>query len=156
MKIDEKSVHDAVHDVSKIVEWLEHVRKLDELIDANLAERDRLMSLATKITPNIDGMPHKGGVSDKVSGIAAKLADLAQQTDDLVDMYVDHKATVVAALEKLPANEYGALHRHYIQHMTWEEVAESMQYSTMQIWRFRKSGLEHLKGVIECYTIPMV
>lgn len=149
-------VHDGVQGVQAVCDWLDQVKKLDELIDAKLAERDQLWTLATKITPEMTGMPHGGGVSDKVGNIAAKLADLAQETNEVVDHFVDYKASVVAALEKLPAKEYGALHRHYIQYMTWEEVAADMGKSYMQVWRYRKKGLEILAGEIECYTIPMV
>ena len=149
-------VHDGVQGVQAVCDWLDQVKKLDELIDAKLAERDQLWTLATKITPEMTGMPHGGGVSDKVGNIAAKLADLARETNEVVDHFVDYKASVVAALEKLPAKEYGALHRHYIQYMTWEEVAADMGKSYMQVWRYRKKGLEILAGEIECYTIPMV
>ena len=151
-----QDVHDGVHDVQAVSDWLDQVKKLDELIDAKCAERDQLMDLATKITPEMTGMPHGGGVSDKVGTIAAKLADLAREINEVVDHFVDYKASVVATLEKLPAKEYGVLHRHYIRYMTWEEVAEDMGYCSVQVWRIKNKGLEMLRDVIECYTIPMV
>ena len=142
--------------MQKVIDWLEKVRKLDELIDAKITERDQLWALATKITPEMSDMPHGGGVSDRVGNVAAKLADLAKDTDDLVDRYVDHRDLVIKTLEKLPPMEYGALHRHFIQYMTWEEVAADMGKSYMQVWRYKKKGLETLVGEIECYTIPVV
>lgn len=151
-----EGVHDGVQDVQTVIEWLEKVRKLDELIDAKCAERDQLWALATKITPVVSDMPHGGGVTDKVGNIAAKLADLAQQTNDLVDQYVDYKQMVIKELEKLPPKQYGTLHRYYIQYMTWEQVAEDMDRSTMQIWRYWQDGLKNLANVVECYTIPVV
>lgn len=151
-----QGVHDAVHDVQAVCDWLDQVKKLDELINAKLAERTQLMDMATKITQEMTGMPHGGGVSDKVGNVAAKLADLAKETDDLVDRYVDHRNLVIEILEKLPPMEYGALHRHFIQYMTWEQVAEDMGKSYMQVWRYKRSGLKMLVGAIECYTIPVV
>lgn len=148
-----QDVHDGVHDAA---EWLGQVKKLDEMVNAKLAERSQLMDLATRITPNTDGMPHGGGVSDKVGNVAVRLVDLAREIDDLVDAFVDHRAHVIKCLEKLPAMEYGVLHRYYIQYMTWEEVAADMGKSYMQVWRYKKKGLETLSGEIECYTIPAV
>jgi hypothetical protein len=139
-----------------VIRWLNKVKKLDELIDAKCAERDQLWTLATKITPEMTGMPHGGGVSDKVGNVAAKLADLAKELDDLVDQYVDYKQMVIRELEKLPPKQYGTLHRYYIQYMTWEQVAEDMGRSTVQIWRYWQEGLKNLANVIECYTIPVV
>ena len=144
------------HDMQDVIGWLEKVRKLDELIDAKCAERDQLWAMATKITPEMTGMPHGGGVSDKVGNIAAKLADMARETNDLVDQYVDYKQMVIRELEKLPANEYGVLHRYYIQYMTWEEVAADMGVCGMTVWRWWQKGLKNLSDVVECYTIPVV
>lgn len=151
-----QGVHDGVRDVQAVCDWLDQVKKLDELINAKLAERDQLWAMVTNITPEMTGMPHGGGVSDKVGNVAAKLADLAQQTNELIDRFVDYKAMVVATLEKLPPMEYGALHRHFIRYMTWEQVAEDMGKSYMQVWRYKKKGLEILASEIECYTIPVV
>jgi len=151
-----QGVHDGVRDVQAVCDWLDQVKKLDELINAKLAERQQLWDMATKITPELSGMPHGGGVSDRVGNTAVRLADLAKETDDLVDRYVDHRDLVIKTLEKLPPMEYGALHRHFIQYMTWEEVAADMGKSYMQVWRYKKKGLETLAGEIECYTIPVV
>lgn len=142
--------------MQKVIDWLEKVRKLDELIDAKCAERDQLLDLATKITPVVSDMPHGSGVSDKVGNVAVKLADLARETDILVDQYADYKQMVIRELEKLPAKEYGVLHRYYVQYMTWEQVAEDMGVCSMTVWRWWQAGLKNLADVVECYTIPVV
>lgn len=139
-----------------VIWWLEKVRELNELIDAKCAERDQLWAMATKITPVVSDMPHGGGVTDKVGNISAKLADLAREANDLVDRYVDYKQMVIRELEKLPIEQYGTLHRYYVQYMTWEEVAEDMGVCKMTVWRNWKKGLENLADVVECYTIPVV
>lgn len=135
-----------------IYEWLEQVQKLDQLINAKLSEREQLWALATRVTPDTDGMPHgKGEVSDPVGNAVVKLVALAEEINQLVDMYVAHKQKVISALEELPAKEYGVLHRHYIKYMSWNAVAEDMGYCKQQIWRIRKKAISHLKDVIECY-----
>mgnify|MGYP003310467071 FL=1 len=57
---------------------------------------------------------------------------------------------MIATLEKLPAKEYGVLHREYIRYMTQEEIADDMHYSTVQIWRIKQNALELLKDVMKC------
>jgi hypothetical protein len=146
-----------VIEMQKVVLWLEKVRKLDELIDAKCAERDQVWALATKITPVVSDMPHgSGGISDKVGKGGVDLGQLAKDLNDLVDQYVDYKAMVIRELEKLPAKEYGVLHRYYIQYMTWEQVAEDMGVCSMTVWRYWQKGLESLANVVDCYTIPVV
>lgn len=141
-----------------VIDWLEQVKKLDELINAKIAERNQVWTMITSMTVKPqDDMPHaKGGISDPVGNGVVKLQMLSEEIDKLVDQYVDHKRQVIAMLEKLSPNEYGALHRHYIQHMTWENVAEDMGKSIMQIFRYRKKGLKNLTNAIECYTAHSV
>lgn len=135
------------------IEKLEHVRKLDELINAKIAERDRIIAIATNISPSpMDGMPFSdtGTVSQKIENAVVNLIMLEQDLDRIIDEYINCKQEVVKMLEKLPAMEYGVLHRYYIRHMTWEQVADDLGYSSTQIWRFKTRGLKH---VIECNTI---
>ena len=132
-------------DIQEVIRWLEKVKKLDELISAKMAERDQLFALATSVTANMDGMPHGSGISDKVGNTAVKLAQVAKEIDERVDAYINHKADILKALERLPANQYGALHRHYVLFMPWEEVAYDMDRSYMQVMRYRKKGLRNLQ-----------
>lgn len=134
-------------------EWLSQVGKLDELINAKLAERERLVALATDISAKpFDGMPHSntGTVSRKMEDAVVKLITLEHELDRLIDQYVDCKRKVVDTLEKLPAVEYGVLHRYYIRKMTLEQIAEDMSYCRVQIWRIKERALGLLQDVIEC------
>lgn len=132
-----------------VEKWLNQVRKLDQLIDAKLAERDRLKALATDISPKpMDGMPfsNTGDVPQKMANAVIDLIMLAREIDKLIDQYIDMKQQVVKSLEQLPEKEYGVLHRHYIRYMTWEQVAEDMGYSSVQIWRIKKNALKILQN----------
>lgn len=146
-------VHDGVHDVQA---WLLQVRKLDELINAAIVDRDRLLEMATKITPDMTGMPHACGVSDKVGNAAVRLAALAERINRLVDQYVDHKEAVEAVLKKLPAKEYAVLHRYYVQYMTYDEIAQDLGYSAVNVWRLKRHGMALLKDVVECNRVPVI
>ena len=137
--------------MEKVIQWLERVRKLDELIKAKEAEYNQLMTMATNITPEMTGMPHAGGVVDKVGNYAVKLAMKAEETNDAWDRYIDERDAVIRVLEQLPAKEYGVLHREYIRYMTQEAIAEDMGYSRMQVWRIKQSALRMLqKHVTQC------
>lgn len=134
-----------------VCEWLDQVRKLDELIDAKIVERDQLFTLATKVTVGVnDGTPTGNNISDPTGINGAKLGDMAKEIDALVDKYVDHKANVIKTLEKLPAKEYGVLHRYYIRYMTIEHIAMEMGYCTRSIDRIKANGLKILEDVVEC------
>ena len=134
--------------------WLGQVKKMDQLIDAKLAERDRLNALATDISAKpFDGMPYTntGTVSQKMQNAVINLVMLANEINKLIDQYVDYKEQVVKVLEKLPDKEYGVLHRYYIRYMTIEQIAEDMGYSVRQVLRIKKKSLKNLENVIVCH-----
>lgn len=137
-----------------VYEYLNRVRKLDELITAKIAERDRLKALATDITAKpMDGMPYSntGTVSRKVENTVVSLIMLEAELNRIIDQYIACKQEVLTALEKLPEKEYGVLHRYYIRYMTLEQIADDMGYCRQQIWRLKKKALRNLESVIECY-----
>ena len=130
-----------------VCKWLNSVEKLDQLIEAKMEERERLIEIATDISPKqSDGMPRSntGNVSQRMQNAVCALVDLEKELDKLIDHYVDRKQKIVSAIEKLPPAQYGVLHRYYIRHMTLEAIAEDMGYSTVQIWRIKKKALENL------------
>lgn len=134
-----------------VLTQLEQIKKLDELINAKIEERKQLMDLATSITPGpMDGMPHSntGEVSRKVENAVVKLIMLEDEIDALLDMYIDCKKHMINALERLPASEYGVLHRRYVCYMTWEKIAEETGYSTQHVYRLRKKGLQDLEQIL--------
>ena len=140
----------------KSEELLEQVKKLDQLIDAKLSERERLKEIATNIIPRpLDDMPHSntGMVSRTMEDAIINLIMLEQELDKLIDKYVDYKKHIVSLLEQLPEKEYGVLHKYYIKRMTLEDIAEKMGYCERQISRIKKKALENLEDVIECLPI---
>lgn len=145
-----------------VCEWLDNYKKADELIHGKKAEkkqlqneRQRLIDIATDISPKMpDGMPHSntGTVSQKMQNavISKIIVDgEIENVDNAIIALLDFKKAVITALEQLPANEYGVLHRCYIRHMTNEEIAEDMGYSTVHVWRIKKKGLEILQDIID-------
>lgn len=135
-----------------VLEWLENVKKLDQLIVAKTAERERLIELATDISAKApDGMPfnNTGAVNQKMQNAVVDLVVLEQELKSVIANYIRCKSEIISTLEKLPAKEYGVLHRYYIRYMTNEEIAEEMGYSIVQIWRIKNNGLKLLQDIID-------
>ena len=148
-----------------VCEWLDSYKKINELITGKRAEREqllekrqRLIDIATDISPKMpDGMPHDntGTVSQKMQNaiILKIIVDGESETvENAINAYLDFQKAVITAIEKLPAKQYGVLHRCYIRCMTYEEIAEDMGISTVQVWRIKKKAEETLSDVIECNT----
>ena len=67
----------------EVIQYLEWIKKLDELIRAEEDEIAPIYERATKMTASLDGMPHCGGKSDKVGDGAVKLAELETNLAEL-------------------------------------------------------------------------
>ena len=138
-----------------VCEWLKNVKKLDLLIDAKTAERERLIEIATDISAKApDGMPfsNTGTVNQKMQNAVVDLVVLEQELKSVIASYIQCKSEIISTLEKLPAKEYGVLHRYYVRYMSYEEIADEMGISTVQVWRIKKKALKNLADVIECNT----
>lgn len=140
-----------------VQEWLEQVKKLDQLINAKIAERERLLALVTNGTAKPpDGMPHGGGLpSSKVENVTIRLIELVNETNQLIDKYIDLQREVCQVLEKLPANEYAVMHKYYIQRMKMCDIAKEMHFDRVTIWRIHKKALktlENMQVATQCYV----
>ena len=148
-----------------VCEWLENYKKVNELLSGKnaekkqlLNERQRLIDIATDISAKMpDGMPHSntGTVSQKMqNAVISKIIvdEEIENVDIAISTYLDFKKEVITAIEKLPAKEYGVLHRYYVRGMTLEAIAEDMGYSSRQISRIKQDGLKILQDVIVCHT----
>ncbi len=133
-------------DEKAVIEWLEQIAKLNELIQAKEFEVADIMAQATKMTASLDGMPHGGGVSDKVGDNAVKLAD--RHTDEL-NALKQRKQYIIDTIKMLPAKELGVLYREYVRGMSQEQIAEDMNYCTVQVWRIKKAALRMLCEILE-------
>lgn len=129
-------------DEKAVIDWLGQIKKLDELIKAKEFE---IMAQATKMTASLDGMPHGGGVSDKVGDGAVKLAE----DKDLNDLK-QRRQYIIDTIKLLPAKQFGVINREYVQGMTQEQIAEDMNYCTVQVWRIKKIALKTLQDVMKC------
>ena len=123
------------------VEWLEQIKKIDELIELVDSERQRLWDQATRNTSSLEGAPHGSGVSDKIGDNVVKMADLDAEKKELERK----KNSIVKVIKKLPASECGVIYRRYVSHMKLETIADDMGYCTVQVWRIKKNALKKLQ-----------
>lgn len=135
----------------RAVVYLERIQDLDELIDAKILEKEDLLERATSMAPNMDGMPHAPGVSDKVGNGATRLAAKAEEINRLTDMLIDYRDEALALLEQLPPLEYRVLHRFYVMYWTMDKIAQDMPSprSERQCHRIKCKGLKHLQAMLD-------
>lgn len=137
--------------MKKTEEWLSGIRWLDMMIAAKLEEKRQLREMVSDITGKpYDGMPftNTGQYSDKVAAAVIKIVECEEEIDRLVAMYVEQKNEILAVMEVLPVGEYEVMHSYYVLGNTWEQVADEVGKSGVQVWRLKNSALRRLADAL--------
>lgn len=131
-------------------EYLLNVRRYDTMIDNKLAEIDKLKRLADSISPELKNVVVSGSRNvHRVQDIWNKIIDLNREATEDIDRFIDYRQEVINTIQKLPVQEYDVLHKHYVQYMTWDQVASAMHYSLARIMRIRKKALLNLSEILQ-------
>lgn len=133
-------------------EFLQQIEMYDSLVDAKIGERDKLWELATKITVPTDREAiQTSGASDKVGNIAAKLADIDRELNEIIDEYIDIKVECINLIEKLADRpiEYRVIHKHYVQYKSFVEIEQEEGYSYQGIMKIKERALKRIEGFLK-------
>lgn len=131
-------------DEKAVVEWLEQIAKLDVQIEEKENKIAEQLVVATKMTASLDGMPHGGGVSDKVGDNAVKLAELSQEKKALEN----RKNYIIKTMQRLPADEFGVLYREFVLYMPQVNIAFDLGFSRWTVWRIRRNAIKLLGEIL--------
>lgn len=131
-------------DEKAVVEWLEQIAKLDVQIEEKENKIAEQLVVATKMTASLDGMPHGGGVSDKVGDNAVKLAELSQEKKALEN----RKNYIIKTMQRLPADEFGVLYREFVLYMHQVNIAFDLGFSRWTVWRIRRNAIKLLGEIL--------
>ena len=139
--------------------WLQRYRvlgrevdRLNRQINKSLQDIDAIRATAERTTTVLSDMPGSGGFKSR-EDIYAKLVDMSEEVDLLVDGYVDQRRIaekqrddIITAIRKLddPAMETLMILR-YVDDLTFEEIAVGMTYCIRQIWRIHGGALNRLQ-----------
>ena len=123
-------------------QWLGRYLSLKREIVALDRERERIMSLGTKITPTYSDMPHGGSGEDKIQSAVDKLTGIAEQMDSKAADMRQSLVEIETAIGNVPQeNLRELLRRRYICGERFEEIAVKMNYSWRQIIRLHGDAL---------------
>jgi RNA polymerase sigma factor (sigma-70 family) len=121
-------------------EILSQYRELDIIINQQLDEVSRLLSLATKCTQTLNDSP--GGDNDR-SNIYIKLIAAKEKVNETIDEYVDLKRRIDKAIDKLPDLTLQiVLNLKYKEGKTYEEIAEELECSVRNVYKLMAKALE--------------
>lgn len=132
-------------------EFLRQIKTYDTLIDCKCAELQSLYDLVTRITSTTDKeVVQTSGANDKVGMTVAKIVDLQNEINEVVDEYVDIKRYCISVIEMLRDRplRYSILHMHFVQYKGYTEIAAETNYSYKWIMDEKKAALRQVERII--------
>ena len=119
-------------------EYLLGYQKINQRVNCLLLEQQRWRELATRVSPNLSGMP-RGGGGGGTQGAISKIVDLETEINTEIDKLVEKRKEIESVIRAVEDSTLRALLEYrYINGKKWEEIALMMGYDYR--WALRLHG----------------
>lgn len=129
--------------------YLSQLYRLDELIKSYQREVCSLKELSLSVgsqDTSKDAVCVSKDNSASFTRIVDKIADLEAKINSEIEHYISVKNEIHSVIEAVADNdEKLCLRYRYIEFMTWEQIADEMDYSVMQVTRIHRRALQKVK-----------
>ena len=129
-------------------QYLGQIGRLDRMIKNKMTELAQYKDLAYGLSAitneeRVQTTPE----FDKMSGKVAKIIEIEQKIDSLIDEYVDKKNLIISQIDSME-NEtyYEILFARYIEKKTFEKIADEMNYSFRNTTRIHGRALREFEN----------
>lgn len=134
-------------------QYLRQIRAQNRRIDSLIAEKDRLKQMAEGVSgmsyDSIKVQSARVTPGSRQTDAVCKLIDLENRITYEIDRYVDMREDAVRTIDMLPQGAERELLRYrYLCGLTWEKIAERMNYEVRQIYRLHGRALQHIEDYI--------
>lgn len=118
--------------MSEAKEYLGRIQQTDKEINRKLEQLTTLNSMVMRITPVLKDSGGSGGTGgqDKLGNAVAKIADLQEEINRDVDIFVDMKLEACGILNRIKDDDYyDVLEMRYLKYMSFEQIAVEKNWS---------------------------
>ena len=134
----------------KAKDYLDQVEKLDTIIQNKLIERLQWREIAMGVTSNSEGeRVQSSSRPSKMADAIDRCVDIEAEIDALIDRLVDVKREITDTIEQLNATEYDVLHKRYIQHLSYTEIAEAKGRDYNWVTTIHGRALKSVQAIID-------
>jgi len=135
--------------IEEIKSKLKRYRFIAGEISDLLDERERLRSLAEKITPSLSFAPVHGANTDKMAPVVANLIEVERYIEKRSKELLRARMEAEQLIDRLPDERHRAvLKSYYFSRRSWEECCVAVGYEWAQIHRIHSRALYELRKMI--------
>jgi len=132
-------------------EYLDEFFILNKQIDAKQKELDILNSLLRRLNKPLT--PDRVQTSkdlDPLGTTIAKIVDLQEEINKMIDEYVDRLGDIVFVIEQVSdPKEYDLLHKHYIQGLSWSYISKLWDNSNTWVHEVKRNAFESVQKILD-------
>lgn len=125
-------------------EYLKRAYWLDQQISTKLSRLESLRALATRCGSALTGMPgNPNRAAFSIADTITKIVDMQDEINRDIDRLVDLKREIITAISGVGDIKCKTvLEKRYLCFLSWEQIAEDMQYGADNIFKIHKKALE--------------
>ncbi len=131
-------------------EYLEKAYRLNQVIDIKLEEVSALRSLTTRVTTAFGEDKIKTSKKrSPMEDVLVRLMDLENEVNIDIDRLISLKKEIIETINQV--DDYTlrlVLAMRYINHKSWEDIADDLLYDVRTIYRFHKQGLKEIEKIL--------
>lgn len=125
-------------------EYLLGYQRINQRVNCLLLEQQRWRELATRVSPNLSGMP-RGGGGGGTQGAISKIVDLETEINAEIDKLVEKRKEIEGIIRAVEDSTLQTLLEYrYINGKKWEEIALMMGYDYRYILKIHGKALSLL------------
>lgn len=125
-------------------EYLLGYQRINQRINRLILEQQQWRELATRVSPNLSGMP-RGGGGGGTQGVIPKIVDLETEINTEIDKLVEKRKEIESVIRAVEDSTLRTLLEYrYINGKKWEEIALMMGYDYRYILKIHGKALSLL------------
>lgn len=124
-------------------QYLNQIERLEKQIQNKLSEIYQLKTMACSVTvSNENDRVQTSPDKDRLGSTVAKLVDLEEETNRLVDEFVDKRKHIISQIDSMEnVDYYHILSLRYVSKNTFEGIADKTGWSIRQTFRIHGQAL---------------
>lgn len=134
----------------KAQQYLEQVDKLEAIIQNKMIEKEQWRDIAQSITGRYEGeRVQSSGSKSKMADAADRMIQIDGEIDRLIGEQIEIRLDIIRTIEQLKVDDYDVLHKIYIQHKSFKEVAAAKNKSVSWATTIHGRALQALQKVLD-------
>lgn len=130
-------------------EYLKRIRKIDLMIRNRLMERQQWLDMALSITAQSNGeRVQSSGRQQKMADAIAEYLDIGNDDNGEIGRLKAERREIIATIEQLNITEYDLLYKVYVQQLSFQEVADSVDRSKDWVKTMHGRALQSVQQIL--------